>query len=155
RMMDWGRKNFQPVFFARKGEQVGMARVSGGIFPSVQLVAANDLSAIVRRHPGNNPEREIRAERTLGAPVRQDQVGGTLVGMVGGRPVGQVDVVAAQPVSQIWTASVAPWTGWSMGLALLLLGPRYVRAFAKGARRRRRGFAKGRGDADLQRESLG
>jgi hypothetical protein len=157
-MMDWTRKNFQPVFFASKGEQVAVARVDGGMQRTVSLVTAGDLSAVVRRVPGNNAEREIRAQTALTAPVRQDQSGGKLVALVAGRPVAEVDLVPAQPVDRVWTATMAgvalPWTGPSMLLALLLLGPRYVRAFAKGARRRRRRFAAGCGEPDLQREGL-
>jgi D-alanyl-D-alanine carboxypeptidase (penicillin-binding protein 5/6) len=158
RMMDWTRKYFQPVFFASKGEQVAVARVDGGMQRTVPLVTAGDLSAVVRRVPGNNAEREIRAQAALTAPVRQDQSGGKLVALVAGRPVAEVDLVPAQPVDRVWTATMAgvagPWTGPSMLLALLLLGPRYVRAFAKGARRRRRRVASRCGEPDLQREGL-
>ncbi|HTE19869.1 MAG TPA: D-alanyl-D-alanine carboxypeptidase family protein, partial [Armatimonadota bacterium] len=35
RLMDWGRKNFQPVFFARAGEQVGVTSVDGGVESTV------------------------------------------------------------------------------------------------------------------------
>jgi serine-type D-Ala-D-Ala carboxypeptidase (penicillin-binding protein 5/6) len=137
-LMDWGRKYFQPVFFARRGEQVAVAAVRGGAQANVPLVVAKDLVGIIRREPGKNMEREIRAAGELRAPVLQDQVGGKLVGLVNGQPVAETDLVAAGPVGQVWTAGMMPWTGWSLGLAALLMVPRYARAFAKGARRRRR-----------------
>jgi hypothetical protein len=100
-------------------------------------------------------DREVRLDRTIAAPVREAQVGGKVVGLINGRPVAEVALVASTPVSQVWTASMAPWTGWSMLLAALLLGPRYARTFAKGARRRRRRVASRRGDADYGWEGNG
>jgi len=150
RLMDWGFQNFQPVFVARKGESVGMATVQGGSEEQVPLVAASDLKMVVRREFGNDTEREIRMREGLQAPVLRDQVAGTLVALVNGRAVGQVDLIAARPVTQVWTAGMGPWTGASMGFLALLLGPRYVRKVAKSARRRRRRLPAGRREPDSQ-----
>ena len=154
RLMDWGRKNFQPVFFARQGEQVTVASVKGGIEREVPLIAASDLVTIIPRVPGKNTEREIRI-RAVRAPIDRDQVAGTLVGLVDGQPVGQVNLVPARPVTMVWTASVAPWTGWSMLMVVLFWGPRYARAFAKSTRRRRRRLAQRRRNAHQCWQSLG
>lgn len=149
RMMDWARQYYQPVFLARAGEAVAVARVQGGKQKEVPLLASSDLRAVVRRDLGNNAEREIRALQGQPAPIAQNQVSGQLVGLVGGREVARVDLVAAHPVGQAWTvASAAPWTGGSLALGFLLFGPRYVRAIAKTARRRRRRLAQRRRDAD-------
>jgi D-alanyl-D-alanine carboxypeptidase (penicillin-binding protein 5/6) len=157
RMMDWGRKNFQPLFIAHKGDQIGVASVHGGTVSRVPLVAANDLTAIVRRAPGNNhAEREIRVQNGLRAPIEEAQLGGRLVAVVDGQPVSQVDLLTTRPVTQVWTASVAPFTGWSFTLALLVLGTRYVRSTAaKSARRRRRRLATRSRNPDLEWESDG
>jgi serine-type D-Ala-D-Ala carboxypeptidase (penicillin-binding protein 5/6) len=159
RMMDWARKNFQPVFFARRGEQVGVATVRGGSQSQVPLVVASDLMAVVRRSTAARAEREVRTDEGIPAPVRREQVGGKLVALVDGQPVAQVDLLTAQPVERVWTAAVAagvaPWGGWSFFLMALVLGPRYARTFAKGALRRRRGLAPGCGSPDPQREGLG
>jgi D-alanyl-D-alanine carboxypeptidase (penicillin-binding protein 5/6) len=154
RLMDWGKQNFQPVFFARKGEQVTLASVRGGAGREVPLLAANDLLAVVRRQPGNNTEREIRV-KPVRAPVAQDQVAGKVVALVGGQPIGEVELVAAHPVAGVWTAGMMPWTGGSVALAALLFGPRYARAFAKSARRRRRRLKARSRKPDLGREGCG
>jgi serine-type D-Ala-D-Ala carboxypeptidase (penicillin-binding protein 5/6) len=155
RLMDWGKTNFQPLFFARRGEQLGEVRVAGGDRGKVSLVAADDLVAIVRRDSGKNGEREIRVERDMRAPVAQAQVGGKVTALIGGRPVAVVDLVAAEPVSQTWAASMAPWTGWTMALSALFWGRRYARAFTKGAGRRRRRFQARSGEPDCVGESNG
>jgi D-alanyl-D-alanine carboxypeptidase len=148
RLMDWGKKFFQPVYFAKRGDLVTVASVQNGIDSKVQLVAADDLRAVIRRRTTGNPEVEIHATEGMPAPIRADQVGGRLVGLVDGRPLAEVNLVAARPVGQVWTASVAPWTGWWMILAALFMGPRYARAIGKSARRRRRSLAARRGAAD-------
>lgn len=154
RMMDWGRQNFQPVFFAKQGEQVTVASVRGGAEPKVPLIASRDLMAVVRRIPGNNhAEREIRAVDGLRAPIAENQVAGKVVALVDGQPVSQVELLAGRPVTQVWTASVAPFTGWSFTLALLVLGTRYARAAAKSSRKRRRRLAARRRELDLEWES--
>jgi D-alanyl-D-alanine carboxypeptidase (penicillin-binding protein 5/6) len=154
-LMDWGRKNFQPVFFAKRGEQVTLASVRGGSHANVPLVVQDDLIGIIRRNSGKDFQREIRAQGSLQAPVRGEQVGGTLVGLVDGRPVAQADLVAAASVSQSWTSLAAPWTGWGMLLFCFVMSPRYARAFTKGPRRRRRRVAPRRRAAHCGGESYG
>lgn len=155
RLMDWGRKFYEPVFFAHRGEQVGTVQVRAGSHPRVPLRAAGDLMAIVRRQAGNNTQREVRVRQGLPAPIEQDQVCGRLVALVDGKPIAEVDLVAAETVGQVWHAGLAPWSGWSMGLAAVLLGPRYARTVAKSARRRRRRLQARRGGADRRGEGCG
>jgi len=156
RMMDWGRQNFQPIFLARQGEQVAVASVRGGVAPNVPLIASRDLLAIVRRTPGmNHAVPEIQTENGLRAPVAENQVVGKVVARVDGQPVSQVELLAGRPVTQVWTASVAPFTGWSFTLALLVLGTRYARAAAKSSRKRRRRLAARSRELDLEWESNG
>jgi serine-type D-Ala-D-Ala carboxypeptidase (penicillin-binding protein 5/6) len=152
-MLEWGRENFQPVYFARGGEQLASASVRGGNHGEVPLIAKEDLLMIVPRRLGNNTEREVRVLHGLRAPVLEDQVAGTVVGLVEGRPVGQVDLVAAQPVAEgQMQAGLLPWSGAWLVLGFGVLGTRYARAFAKGARRRRRGFTAGCRGADPEGE---
>lgn len=154
RMMDWGRRNFQPVFFARQGEQLGTVAVSHGSTSKVPVVASQDLMAIVRREPGHNRSfREIRTTEKLAAPVDQDQVAGKVIALVDGKKVAEVDLVAQRAVSQVWTASAAPFTGWSVLMVVLYLGMRYARAAAESSRRRRRRLAARRRELDLEWES--
>jgi len=159
RMMDWARKNFQPVFFARAGEQLGVTSVRGGTKPEVKLVAARDLTAVVRRSAAATAVREIRIDEGVTAPVGTAQAAGKVLALVDGAPVAQVDLVTAAPVERAWTAavaaSVAPWGVWSFMFAAMLLGPRYARTFAKGTRRRWGRFEAGCRDADQQWKGLG
>jgi D-alanyl-D-alanine carboxypeptidase (penicillin-binding protein 5/6) len=144
RLMDWGRKYFEPVFLAHRGQHLANAGVSNGNVGRLALTAASDLTAIVPRGSAARVQMQINAARRLKAPIAQDQPAGTLAATLDGQTVAQVDLVAEEPVQIIWTAGVAPFTGWSALLAALVLAPRYVRTFAKSTRRRRRRVAKRR-----------
>jgi len=153
RMMDWGRQNFQPVYFARRGEQLASLSVAHGTVPKVPLVAADDLMAIIRREPGvNRTDREVRPVGSLAAPVEQDQAVGKVLALVDGRAVAEVALRAERPVGQVWTASVAPFTGWSLLMVAVYLGICYARAVAKSSRRRRRRLAARSRELDLEWE---
>jgi serine-type D-Ala-D-Ala carboxypeptidase (penicillin-binding protein 5/6) len=141
RLMDWGRKVFEPVFLAHRGERLVNAVVRNGSVDKLALTAAADLTAIVPRGSAARVRQQVIVAPRLKAPIAQDQTAGTLAAVLDGQTVAQIDLVAEAPVQVIWTAGVAPFTGWSALLAALVLAPRYVRTFAKSARRRRRRLA--------------
>lgn len=147
-MLDYGFARFQPVLFARKGEQVGMAPVPGGTPAEVPAIAAEDVIAVLPRGTlvgSGVPERRLQLA-SLKAPVRRDQPIGTVCGVVDGRVRAAVPVVAGAEAQKEWAASYGRYGGWGLALALLAWGPRYARALTKAPRRRRRRFtARGRG----------
>src|SRR5207248_1406994 len=79
-MLDFGFKNFQPVFFARQGQEVGKAKVSGSLLGQVPVVAASDMIAVVPRGTPAVPRTEVAMESGVHAPLKADQVVGTLFG---------------------------------------------------------------------------
>jgi D-alanyl-D-alanine carboxypeptidase (penicillin-binding protein 5/6) len=138
-LLEYGFVNYQPVFFARQGQPLGSAGIDGGRLRRVPLVAGSDAFAVVRR--GTPAETKIRLalRRDAQAPVKQDQVLGTLHGFLNGQEVMSVDALAGRAVAASWTAGLTRWGApWLLGMLLLGLGPRYARAVAEGARRRRR-----------------
>lgn len=153
RLMDWGRKHFQPIFLAQKNQPLGTTTVAEGAASSVTALAQKDLQVIVPRQYGKKLEREVRLLKDLPAPVEQSQVVGRVIALVDGQPLGEVDLVADRAVDPAKTLALVPWTGLSMFLAALTLGPRYARAFTKGTLRRRRRVPQGSGEPDLERES--
>jgi D-alanyl-D-alanine carboxypeptidase (penicillin-binding protein 5/6) len=149
-LLDYGFRNYQPVFFARQGDSLGSARVAGGLFSRVPLIAAEDLLAIVPRWTSPRVESRLAVSHNLRAPLKQDQVVGNLRGYLDGQLVTSTPIIAGEGVAVSWAAGMSEWGSWSL-LAMLLMafGPRYARAVAKGARRRRRGVASQIGDPDL------
>lgn len=149
-MMDYAFKNFQPVFFAHRGQNMGSVEVAGGVRPRVDLVAREDVLAIAPRGAALDIRHAVEPARDLTAPVSASESAGTLTGYIDGRAVTHVSLAAAAPVERTWKTPATTWaTGSVLSLAVLLVIPRYARAFTKGPRRRRRRIAAGSRNADL------
>lgn len=155
RMMDWGRKYFQPIFLARQNETMGHSIVRDGIADSVPVIAKTDLAVIVPRQSGKTLEREVRILNDVPAPIGEAQVMGRAIAMVDGQALGEVDLVADRSVGQVKAAALVPWTTGSMLLAALTLVPRYARTIAKGPLFRRRRVSPRGGEPDFEREGDG
>ncbi len=148
-LQDWARKYFQPISFTAANHPVGEAVVAGGAPNSVALQPTVDLCAVTRRVDSPIVTWEIALNAPLRAPLLPDAHVGTLIGKVNGTPVAWAPLAPCAPVSQLWTASISPWGGWSaLLIGIVILGPRYARTLAKGALRRRRRFATRRGGLD-------
>jgi D-alanyl-D-alanine carboxypeptidase (penicillin-binding protein 5/6) len=159
RLLDWGRKNFQPVYFARAGEEVTNAAVRAGTAAEVPLVAGADLLYPVRRSRAGRALRRVALDRELEAPIAQAQKVGRLQATLDGRVLSEVQLTTALEVPRsqlsVVLAGAAPATGISAFLGFLWLGPRYVRTITKAARRCRRRLSPRRGEPDRRREGNG
>ncbi|MBI3910153.1 MAG: D-alanyl-D-alanine carboxypeptidase [Armatimonadetes bacterium] len=140
-LLDYGFQNFEPVFFARRGQPVGTAKVSGGTAASVPLVAQQDVLAVLPRGTVGQPILSVVPIRSLAAPLAERQVAGKIYGYLNGQMLSVADAGAGAAVARRF-----PFWPWTMVLLGMVLVPRYARALAKGARRRRRRLpATGRG----------
>lgn len=149
-LLDYGFKNFQPVFFARAGQQVGMASVVGGVTGRVPVRPAEDLFTVVPRGPVGQMSYRVSLKRGARAPIRRAQVMGSLLGYLDGKLVSTTDLLSARPVRVSWTVPASRWgSGMLLLLLLLTLGPRYARALTEGTRRRRRRLAPRRRNTHL------
>jgi D-alanyl-D-alanine carboxypeptidase (penicillin-binding protein 5/6) len=154
-LLDYGFSHFQPLLFARRGEQVGMARVKGGVPAEVPALAQSDIFAVVPRASltgaaagkvtlaSGAPATERRVTlASLKAPVRRDQPIGTLSGLVDGRVEAAGALVAGAAARPDWLSSAggvcARGGAGVVALMFIAWGPRYARALTKGPRRRRR-----------------
>lgn len=99
KLLDWGFANFTGVPVVKKGEVLGRAKVEKGLLEAVDLVAAEDLSLIVRKGADQETEQVLDIPGRLPAPLSAGQAAGTLkVLSKDGEVLGQVAVVAVQDV---------------------------------------------------------
>jgi D-alanyl-D-alanine carboxypeptidase (penicillin-binding protein 5/6) len=97
--------NWRMVTPAKKGAAVGEATVEGGQAEKVQVVAGQDVTALVKR----GQERNIKLSfsgATVTAPVKKGQQVGTIVVQSGNETIAKIPGVAGAAVEkqQWWKA---------------------------------------------------
>lgn len=98
-LLDWGFANFTGVPVVRKGEVLGRATVDKGLWETVDLVAAEDLSLLLKKGTDQETRQVLNIPERLPAPLAAGQVAGTLEVMSrDGEVLGRVDLVAAEDV---------------------------------------------------------
>ncbi|HEU4522198.1 MAG TPA: D-alanyl-D-alanine carboxypeptidase family protein [Thermoanaerobaculia bacterium] len=101
-----GNRMVTPV---KKGEAVGQAAVTDGAVETVQAVAAQDVSALVKRGEEKNVKVSFSGS-TVTAPVRQGQQVGTVVVTSGSETIARVPAVAATNVEkEAWWKAFWPF----------------------------------------------
>jgi D-alanyl-D-alanine carboxypeptidase (penicillin-binding protein 5/6) len=124
----WGFRRFGQMTVTRQGAIVGNAVVAGGILPTVPVVAAQDLTAVVdRTAPSAVPLTTafVPVNRSVTAPVIQGTLLGKLVARRGGAILSEVPAIAAQDVRvapmQAAMHNTGNWFAQGLGNPFLVL----------------------------------
>jgi len=110
KLLDYGFANYQARSFVRKGEEVGIARVSKGVDNKVPALPGDDLTILLPK--GTNDDLETRVVYTpTEAPVRAGQVVGQLGVYRGEEEIASVELVAGQavPRAPLWMFLIRLW----------------------------------------------
>lgn len=144
-LLTYGFKQFHPVPFVKKGEEVESVSVANGTEETCRVVTTGELTMPYLKSRAPQVERHVEWA-SLHAPVKKGQRAGTLTVWVDGQRVGDVRLVTAESVPLSWQAKALPWLkrgGW--GTLAFLMGVWGYGAAAKSARARRRRLAAGSG----------
>jgi len=137
RLLEYGFARFRMVRAARKGQVIGTAPLVGGRTERVKLVAAEPISAVVKKEDAGR----CRFDNTIRPPLRAPLEKGERVGegrlWLGGRVVSRAGLLAAQAVGLSWFLTVWLWTKRLFALAAaVFLAGLGIRTCAKRARTR-------------------
>lgn len=91
-LYEYGFSTYPAQYFAKLGQVVERAAVTGGAGSSVPLVAADSFSWPVG--PGENVTTDIRLDGPLTAPIPAGQAVGEAVFSLNGREIGRVQLLA-------------------------------------------------------------
>ena len=91
-LYEYGFSTYPTQYFAKLGQVVERAAVTGGAGSSVPLVAADSFSWPVG--PGENVTTDIRLDGPLTAPISAGQAVGEAVFSLNGREIGRVQLLA-------------------------------------------------------------
>lgn len=98
-LLDWGFSSFTVRFLVRRGEVVAQVPVKNGTDDKVEIVAGEDLLAVVPREKGALVSTRAEFPDTLPAPVFEGQPVGTLFAEVSDQPLAQIPLVASTTVN--------------------------------------------------------
>jgi D-alanyl-D-alanine carboxypeptidase len=149
-LLDWGFKHFRGGVAVKPGQRLGHVRVNGGRAAGVGAMAAQSVAVTL---PIGAPavRADLSALRAR-APIKAGQALGVAPLMSGDKRVGQVAVVASNPVAvSKWRLA---WRVAGAALFLMVIGVIFG-AFAENSRRRRRRLAARRRRLDTRGASAG
>lgn len=94
RLLDYGFEHFPSQVLCEQGQEFGHIAVTGSLLPSVPVVAASKVEAMLS--DGEPVEREIELLDAVQAPVAEGQIVGHVVWRLKGEIVAQADLVCAR-----------------------------------------------------------
>ncbi len=99
-LLDYGFANYRVVRPVSKGEALGTVKVRKGIEDSVKAVALSDFSEVVNKNDISEIETNVTLAEVITAPVSVGEVIGRAEFVMGGKSIGQVDLVAEVDVEK-------------------------------------------------------
>ena len=110
RLMNEAFVNWRMVTAAKKGTVVGTANVAKGREGTVQVVAGQDVTALLRRNQERNVKLSFQPGAALTAPVKKGQQVGTIIVQSGNETIAKIPGVAGADVGpQPWYKSFLPF----------------------------------------------
>ncbi len=98
-LLDWGFANYRSVSIVKRGDILGAVRVDKGKQEAVNLVAAQDLSLLLKKGAKDDVTQEVIIPKRAHAPLNvRDEVGSLVVTSPEGEELGRVALVPAEEV---------------------------------------------------------
>ncbi|MBS4030799.1 MAG: D-alanyl-D-alanine carboxypeptidase [Clostridiales bacterium] len=98
-LLDWGFANFRSVPVVKKGDVLGTIRVDKGMQETVDLVAAQDLSLLLKKGTKDDIEQEVIMPGRAAAPLSvENELGELVVTSADGEELGRVALIPAVDV---------------------------------------------------------
>lgn len=101
KLLDYGFANYDSIKLFDKGQLIDEAkdiRVKGGKTDTINGIAYEDLSALIKKDASKDFEFDFRVPEVLQAPIEEGQKIGTIIAQHQGQVVGEIDIVADQSV---------------------------------------------------------
>lgn len=99
KLLDWGFANFRSLPVVKKGDVLGSVRVDKGELENVTLIAAEDLSLLLKKGESQEVKQELSLPDRIAAPLSAaSEVGFLVVNSSEGEELGRVGIVPAVDV---------------------------------------------------------
>lgn len=99
KLLDWGFASFRSLPLIKKGDVLGSVRVDKGELEEVTLIAAEDLSLLLKKGESQEVKQELSLPNRVAAPLlAANEVGFLVVNSSEGEELGRVGIVPAVDV---------------------------------------------------------
>jgi D-alanyl-D-alanine carboxypeptidase (penicillin-binding protein 5/6) len=98
RILDWGYGGFVTATLLAKGEQLALVKVWKGRQDAVAAGAASEVKFVVEKGAEPSVQRNVSLSEPIIAPVKKDQVLGSVSVTLAGQEIQKVPVVALQEI---------------------------------------------------------
>ncbi|MCL2433042.1 MAG: D-alanyl-D-alanine carboxypeptidase, partial [Clostridia bacterium] len=98
KLLDYGFAQYASLTLAEKGQEAGTVKIRGGRKPEVKAVAADDLFALLARGSEDEVKAELTLPEEIRAPITENQVLGQWRFKLGEETIGEIDLIASEPV---------------------------------------------------------
>ena len=100
KLFNYGFSQLVSQRVAKKGQNMGKAKIEGGVVEEVALLAAEDLVAVQRRESGDRISLHLTVDKSIKAPIKKGQRLGWVTARSGDLELGKVALVAQQDVEK-------------------------------------------------------
>lgn len=105
-LLNYGFSNYKIASLVNKGENMGEVAVKKGTKETVTAVTGGEFKMLTDKQKNDDTECKVFLDEDIKAPVKKGQKIGKIEIMSGGKPVGEVKIVAAEDVTRTGTADV-------------------------------------------------
>ena len=98
KLLDYGFANYSTVEIVKKDKDIGSVILNKGKKTHVDIVAKDDLNALVKKGEEASVEKEIVIPESMNAPILQGDKIGEIISKIDGKEIGRIDIVSKESV---------------------------------------------------------
>ena len=83
--------------------------VNGGVLPQVKIEAKNNFNLLLKKSQASGVTQKLNLPKNVSAPVKKDDVLGTVDFYSGDNQIGSVDVTAAETIDKMTLLTAFLW----------------------------------------------
>lgn len=109
KLLDYGFANYAYSDIVPELDDATSIDVNGGVLPQVKIEAKNNFNLLLKKSQASGVTQKLNLPKNVSAPVKKDDVLGTVDFYSGDNQIGSVDVTAAETVDKMTLLTAFLW----------------------------------------------
>lgn len=101
KLLDYGFSNFEYVKYSNKGDIAKIVDVEKGVSNTLDVVYEKDAGALIPKGQSPNIKTTVNLASSFKAPIKENQILGTVTYSIGEEELGSINLVAANSVPNL------------------------------------------------------